>query len=285
MADPNRKPAALSNYALDQTILFLRPITADAILDVNAKQNDRYRFEVAPSEEPTDPLVEEAPVIEKISEVTPQSHTPVNTAPLERSRAAPDVHPFALRLGFDTIENPSRNGFTVGGVGCHINLPTLEPECYFVINYIMKSGALMITARIPILVEKTILRCENSLLLMHGSRIRCNKQIKFLVEFPDIHDCAQSHKANYQTYSARFGFENAQYLPTSLDNPLFVGPLKSVGILGEGAFGVVHKAVHKHTGALFAMKILRGKVSDYKEVQILQKLQHVSQIFTIKCLY
>lgn len=80
MADPNRKPAALSNYALDQTILFLRPITADAILDVNAKKNDRYRFKVAPSEEPTDPLVEEAPVIEKISEVTPQSHTPVNTA-------------------------------------------------------------------------------------------------------------------------------------------------------------------------------------------------------------
>ena len=285
MADPNRRPAALSNYALDQTILFLRPITADAILDVHAKENDRYRFEVASSEEPTDPLVEETLAIEKISEVTPQCHTPVNTSPLERSRAAPDVHPFALRLGFDTIEKPSRNGFTVGGLGCHINLPTLKPKCYFVIQCIMKSGALMITARSSISVEKIILRCENSLLLMHGSKIRCNKQIKFLVEFPDIYDCAQSHEANYQTYSARFGFEDARYLPTSLDKPLYVGPLKSVGILGEGGFGVVHKAVHKHTGALFAMKILRGKVSDYKEVQILQKLQHVSQIFTIKCLY
>lgn len=99
MADLKVNPATPSNYSFDQTIVFLRPTTEDAILWVNATQNDYSRFEVAPPEEPTDSLVEETldeELTKTISEVIPQSHIPI--------KAAPHIHPFALRLGFDTIE-------------------------------------------------------------------------------------------------------------------------------------------------------------------------------------
>ena len=205
MADLKINPATPSNYALDQTIVFLRPSSEGAILGVNATENDYCRFKVAPPEEPTDLLVEET--LDEVSEVTSQSHTPV--------KAAPHVHPFALRLGFDTFENPPRDGYTVGCLGCNINLPTLEARCYFVINYVMESGALMITASISIFIGDTKLRPLKSLLLMHGSKIRL-QEVDFLVEFPDLCDCAQSHKAHYQRYSARLGFRDAPYLQTSL---------------------------------------------------------------------
>ena len=277
MADLKINPATPSNYALDQTIVFLRPTTEDAILGVNATENDYCRFEVAPPEQPTSPLVEGTldEELKKISEVTPESHTPV--------KAAPHVHSFALRLGFDTIENPPRDGFTVGGLGCNISLPTLEARCYFVIHYVMQSGALMITARVPIAIGDTDLQYEASLLLMHGSKIRCQKA-DFLVEFPDIRDCVQSHKAHYQSYSARLGFQDAPYLLTSLAKSLSVGSLRSVGTLGQGGFGIVYKVVHQRKGTLFATKLLNGKPSDYKEVEILKKLRHVSQNFTIRCI-
>lgn len=277
MADLKINPATPSNYALDQTIVFLRPTSEDAILGVNATENDYCRFEVAPPEEPTSPLIEGTldEELKKISEVTPQRHTPV--------KAAPHVHPFALRVGFDTIENPPRDGFTVGGLGCNITLPTLEAKCYFVIHYVMKSGALMITADSFITIGDTDLRKEESLLLMHGSKIRC-ENVVFLVEFPDIRDCVQSHKANYQSYSARLGFKDAPYLLTSLAMSLSVGSFRSVGTLGQGGFGIVYKVVHQRKGTFFAMKLLNGKPSDYKEVDILKKLRHVSQNFTIRCI-
>lgn len=68
-------PATSSNYALDQTIVFLRPTTKEAILGVNATENDYCRFEVAPLVEPTSPLVEGTldEEFKKISEVTPQA--------------------------------------------------------------------------------------------------------------------------------------------------------------------------------------------------------------------
>lgn len=274
MADLKINPATPSNYALDQTIVFLRPSSEGAILGVNATENDYCRFKVAPPEEPTDLLVEET--LDEVSEVTSQSHTPV--------KAAPHVHPFALRLGFDTFENPPRDGFTVGGLGCNINLPTLEARCYFVINYVMESGALMITASISISIGDTKLRPLKSLLLMHGSKIRF-QELDFLVEFPDLRDCAQSHKAHYQRYSARLGFKDAPYLQTSLAKSLCVGRFWSLGTLGKGGFGIVYKVVYQHTGTLFAMKLLNGEPSDYKEVEILKKLRHVSQNFTIRCIY
>lgn len=98
MADMKLNPATQSSYALDETIVFLRPHNEDAILGVNAAENDYCRFEVAPLEEPTDPLLEETPdeeLAKTTSEVAPQSQSPV--------MATPHVHPFALRLGFDTI--------------------------------------------------------------------------------------------------------------------------------------------------------------------------------------
>lgn len=274
MADLKINPATPSNYALDQTIVFLRPTSKGAILGVDATENDYCRFKVAPPEEPTDLLVEET--LDEVSEVTSQSHTPV--------KAAPHVHPFALRIGFDTFKNPSREGFTVGGLGCNINLPTLEARCYFVINYVMESSALMITASIPIAIGDTYLSPMKSLLLMHSSKIRC-QELDFLVEFPDLRDCVQSHKAHYQRYSALLGFKQAPYFRTSLAKPLCFGSLRYLGTLGQGGFGTVYKVVHEHKGTLFAMKLLHGTPSNYKEVEILKKLRHVSQNFTIRCIY
>lgn len=262
MADLKINPATPSIYALEETILFLRPTNEDAILGVEATENDFCRFEVAPQEEPTDPPVDE---------VVPESHKTHD-------------HPFALRLGFDTIENPSRDGFTVGGSGCDINFARLRAKCYFVIHYAMQSGALMVSARVPISIGGTDLESMQSLLLMNLSKIRC-ETVDLVVEFPDIRDCAQSHKAHYQRYFARLGYKEVPYLPTSLAKSLSVGSVKSVGKLGQGGFGIVYKVVHKSKGTEFAMKLLNGKPSDYKEVEVLKNLHHVSQNFTIRCMY
>lgn len=276
MANPKINPANPSIYALEETILFLRPATEDAILGVHATDNDYCRFEVPPPEEQTDPLVDE-PLCEDLTETTskvaPKSQTPVK---------AP--HPFVLRIGFDTIEDPSPNGFTVGNLGCDINIPTLRAECHFVIHYAMQSGALMISARDPLSIGNTDLSFMQSLLLMHRSKIRCGG-VELVVEFPDISDCAQSHKAHYQRYFERLGYKKARYLPTSLADSFSVGSIKIVGPLGHGGFGIVYKVVHIHTGTLLAMKLLNGKPSNYKEVNILKKLRHVSQNSTIRCIY
>lgn len=167
MAELKMNPATRSSYALDETIVFLRPSNEDAILGVNATENDNCRFEIAPPEEPTDRILEKTldeELAETTSEVAPQSLTPV--------MAAPHVYPFALRLGFDTIDNPPPDGYTVGGSRYKINLPILEAMCNFVIHYVMQSGALMITAHVPISIGDTDLEYGQSLLLMHGSKIR-----------------------------------------------------------------------------------------------------------------
>lgn len=62
MADLKRKATASSKYDLHQTILFLRPMTEDVIVGLNAAENDHYRFEVAPFKKHTDDkLVEKYP--------------------------------------------------------------------------------------------------------------------------------------------------------------------------------------------------------------------------------
>lgn len=109
--------------------------------------------------------------------------------------------------------------------------------------------------------------------------------MELVVEFPDIHDCAKSHKAHYQRYFERLGIENAPYLATSSADTLSVRSVRTVARLGQGGFGIVWKVVHKRSGTLFAMKLLNGKLSDYKEVDVLKKLRHVSQNSTIWCIY
>lgn len=44
MADLKKKPIASSKYDLYQTILFLHPMTEDAILGLNATENDHYNY-------------------------------------------------------------------------------------------------------------------------------------------------------------------------------------------------------------------------------------------------
>ncbi len=291
MADLKRKPTASSKYDLHQTILFLRPMTEDAIAGLDAAENDHYRFEVAPLKKPTDEnLVEENPEVTHQSHTslnhTSLSHTPLNERPCEQDAKVYD-HPFALRLGFDTIENPSSNGFTVGGaLQCNIKLPGLEKMWYFKIRYLFQTGALMITAKKLTKVGETVLQKGQSLLMMHDTILSCTPNLEFLVEFPDIRNCAQAHRRCYQNYTAQFGVDSAPYLPTSKGDPLNLKDYRTMEYLGKGGYGTVYKAARKDTGSLVAIKIITTeKASSLQEVKMLQTLEHVSQNLTAEYIY
>lgn len=263
--------------------MFLRPTTEDTIVGLNATENDHYRFEVAPFKKPTDKkLVEENP------EITNQSHTSLSHIPFNERPGNKDAnHPFALRLGFDTIENPSQNGFTVGGTSwCNIRFPGLEEKCYFSIHYLFKTGALMITAYKRTKVGLKVLQEGQSLLMMHDTILWCAPELEFLVGFPEIRNCAQSHKACYENYAAQFGVNDALYLATFKGDPSFVKEYQIMEPLGEGGFGKVLKGVHKRTGSFVAIKIISMEdPSDLQEVKMLQTLEHISQNLVINCIY
>lgn len=110
-------------------------MTEAAIVVVNAAENDHYRLEVAPFKKPMDhELEEENPEVTHKSHSSLKhnslSHTPFNERPCEED-ANKFSHSFALRLGFDTIKNPSSNGFTVGGaLACNIKPPGEETKWY-----------------------------------------------------------------------------------------------------------------------------------------------------------
>lgn len=136
----------MTQSILQQTIFFLRPISEKAIEVFNAKENDPYRFELAPPYEPTGQHSGEvsnedftSPVE---SEEHPQTHNPPNPAPTECSRDACQTHPFVLRFGFDSVENPSKNGSMFGDTpGCEVQLLTKDAQRYFSIHYNFNSGA------------------------------------------------------------------------------------------------------------------------------------------------
>ncbi|KAF1993295.1 kinase-like protein, partial [Amniculicola lignicola CBS 123094] len=265
-----------------QTILYLRPQTAKDIELLDIPDNEPYRFEVAPPSEPTDiPLG-------VISELSPTTHlSPYDNTPHDDGRVSrestPGLYPISrgvIRLGFDSIEKPAARGFEIGfGPSSDVKVPYYgrnPNEAYFRIHYNFNSGALLITALDSMIVGSARLSKQESLLLMAGASIRCGGAFSFVVEFPDLGNCAEEHERNYQEYTAKIGIPDAQYMETPRSEyPPIGAEHRSVATLGKGAFGEVHKALNNKTGEAFAIKILRGEgESEMKEVNIMSSLCH-----------
>ena len=227
---------AKSENSVDQTILYLRPQAANIeVLDNPA--NQPWLFTVAPPPEPVDTPLEGCD--------PPQDHG-------RGSReSTPDPDPISqrvLRLGFDSIEKPSARGFEFGSQpNSDVNVPCYGRSpivAYFRIHYNFDSGALLITALHRIRLGSAILKKQQSLVLVAGTSIRCGGNHEFIVEFPDISNCLEEYKRNYQKYTAKVGFPDAPYLISFREDSLQLGlKHKSVAILGKGAFGEVHKAI------------------------------------------
>jgi hypothetical protein len=278
---------ANSEHSVAQTILYLRPQTAAIeVLDILA--NELYVFEVAPPPEPVDiPLG-------GIPDHLPTTHlSPYNNASHDHGRASREstpglysIYPKVLRLGFKSIDPPSPRGLTFGsGPNCDIKIPYYSKDpsknpvkAYFRIHHNFNSGALLITALDKIKVGSARLEIHQSLLLMAGTSIHCGGEFEFTVEFPDLSNCAEEHERNYQEYAAELGIPDARYLPTPrAEYPPIGAEHRSVAVLGKGAFGEVHKALHIKTATQFAIKVLAGGGKDeMKEVNIMSRLCHVS---------
>lgn len=204
-----------------------------AIAVLNATENDLYRFEVAPPNKPTDqPLgkffdkdftsSEESGerLLGKMAEVAPRTPNPSNSVSTESGGVITQSHPFAFRFGFDSVENPSREGFTFGGMPeCNVQLLRPNAQRHFWIHYAFKSGALLITADMPIYVGGTLLRKYQCSVLMPDTIINSYEaEISFFVEFPDINHCVDLHRENYRRYSMRCGLNNSSYMQTLTRN-------------------------------------------------------------------
>lgn len=290
MSSSTKQETSIPKYIVDQTIVFLRPNNQEAIAVLNATENDLYRFEVAPPNNPTNQQLgkifdedstslddSEEQLLEKMSVVAPQAHNPSSSVSTEASGINIQRHPFAFRFGFDSVEKPSREGFSFGDTPeCNVQLLTPTAQRHFWIHYAFKSGALLVTADMPIWVGQTLLSRSQSLVLMPDTTILCqsNADISFLVEFPDINHCVDLHRENYRQYSMRCGVKRFSYMPTLTGGHVFKNHL-CLGILGTGGFGTVQEAVNLSNGRRVALKITWGQPNIMKEVEIMQGLRHV----------
>ncbi|MCJ1474594.1 NUAK SNF1-like kinase 1 [Lambiella insularis] len=150
--------------------------------------------------------------------------------------------------------------------------------CYFRIQYNFESGTLLLVAISTMSFGTAVLKISQSLLIMADTVIDCGgRAFRFLIEFPDLCQCAAAHEHNYREYTEKLGLPNALYMATSRVQDPPIGHLyRSKALLGQGAFGEVHKAVHIHTGELSAIKILHDE--EYQDTQhearILSELIH-----------
>lgn len=149
MPTSKKEHTPMPKFILHETIFFLRPQSEEAVEVVNAKENDPYRFQFAPPNEPTDQRSGEVfdedfassgesgeQLSGKMSEAAPQTHNPPNPVSTGSSRGACGTYPFVLRFGFDSVENPSKEGFTFGTTpGCEVQLLRLEAKNHFRILY------------------------------------------------------------------------------------------------------------------------------------------------------
>lgn len=280
MAQLKKEHTTMTQSILQQTICFLRPISEEAIEVLNAIENDPYRFELAPPNKPTDQLSGEVSDEDFASPVESeehlQTHNPPNSAPTG-SRDAYQPHPFVLRFGFDSVENPSKKGFTFGDTPeCQVQLPTKEARRYFSIHYNFNSGALLIRAHMDIRVGHKTLTSSQSLVLMPDMEITLrHRQIMFSVEFPDISHCVELHKENYRRYSMRCGLNNAPYMQTITEDHELIAGHGCLNPIGRGGFGTVYEAINMSSGRKVALKHILGNASIMKEVEILRELRHV----------
>ena len=128
-------------------------------------------------------------------------------------------------------------------------------------------------------VGTTTIEKNQTLLVMADTVIDCgNKAFQFLVEFPDLSQCAPAHERNYQEYVKKFDLRDALYMATSREQDAPIGySHRSKALLGQGSYGEVHKAVHVFTGGLCAIKMLPNEEGrdTLREVKILSELSHV----------
>ena len=295
MANSKNQDTSMPKYLVDQTIFFLRPTNQEALAVLNATENDLNRFEVAPPNKPTDqPL---GKIIDKDSTssqesgeqmpgVAPQAQNPSNSVSSETSDVILLNHPFAFRFGFDSVENPSREGFTFGCMPqCNVQLGSSTGR-QFRIHYAFKSGALLITADMPVLVGGIRLSKSRSLVLMSDTIITypCEADISFFVEFPDISHCVDLHRENYRRYSMRCGVKNFSYERTFTQEQI-IHNHRYLMPIGTGGFGTVYKAINLQNGRKVALKVTQGEPTIMKEVEIMQKLRHVRQNLLISSMY
>lgn len=276
-----------SEDSVAQTILYLRPQRSEAVEVLDILANKPYVEEVVPPLEPVDIPLGEVPDLFSTTYLSPYGNALHDHGRVSRESSAGlySISLRVIRLGFDTIE-PSSRGFEFG-YGPHSNVkvpyyskhPDKNPmKAYFRIHYNFNSGALLITALDGIKVGSARLSKQESLLIMAGTIIHCGGEFEFIVEFPDLSNCAEEHERNYQKYASKLGFPDAQYLASSpAELPPIGAEHRSKAIIGKGAFGEVHKALHIRDGNHFAIKILSGGGKDeMKEVNIMSRLCHVS---------
>ena len=268
---------------LAQTILHLRPQKDEAVALLDQDDNKPYRQEVAPPIERTDiPL-------DGTSEVSGTSYLSTcdighDSVSRETTPGLYPICPRVFRLAFNSQKKPSIRGFTFGsGPDSVVKVPYYSKKShdkngnYFRIHYNFKSGALLITAIDKIRIGSAVLSKHESLLLMANTSIHCGGVFEFAVEFPDLSNCTEEHKRNYQKYATKVGITDAQYLPTpGCEYPLIGAEHRSLAILGRGAYGEVHKALKTKDGELYAIKILsEGGERAIKEVNMMSKFCHV----------
>lgn len=282
----------MPQYILDQTIFFLRPTNEEAIAILHAPENVAYRFEVPPPVKPKDQLLGETfdegfassgesgeQLLGKMSEVAPQTHNSSNPVVTESCRDTDQIHPFAFRFGFDSVENPSPKGFAFGDAPeCDVQLLTPNSQCHFRIHYVFKSGALLITADKIVRVCGEELRDRQSLVLTPETQISCAQgtDATFLVEFPDINHCVELHQENYRQYSLRCNIRKASYMQTITNKKVRYDEYVCGPVIGRGGFGTVWDAINMNTGRRVALKTTLGQPSIKREVEIMRKLCHVS---------
>ncbi|KAL8969816.1 MAG: hypothetical protein Q9197_004145 [Variospora fuerteventurae] len=275
-----------------QAIVYLRPRTGQTIADLELEDNLDFVESIAPPPEPADILLDGIPESSSSTYLSPLCAEDVRPASISReSTPGPyALHPGVCRLGFDTAIDPTTRGFVFGsGFDADIKMSYQGPVSglksnHFRIHYNFGSGALLITAMDAVRVGALILKKNASLLLMAGMSIRCGptlEEYEFTVEFPDLASCADQHEVNYRQYVKRLGLPTAPYLVTLRSEDPPIGCLhKSKALLGKGAFGEVHKAVHVRNGVSCAIKILTQRDENpsakhrLNEVKILSQLSH-----------
>ncbi|TAQ90811.1 hypothetical protein B7494_g882 [Chlorociboria aeruginascens] len=270
---------------LAQTILYLRPQSSEAIAALDLADNRLYQDIVTPPSEPTDlPL-------DGFSKNRPTRPPSSHDSNHNSVSSLYPICPRVFKLDFDMID-VSAQGFIFGSSPDSIvklrydaNTSRDKGRDYFRIHYNFTSGALLITAIDKIRIGLASLKPIQSLLLMARTSIFCAGVFEFSVEFPDLSSCAKQHVQNYQEYAAKLGIFNAQYLPTPRPESLSIGAEhKSLAILGEGAFGQVHKAINIKDGKKVAIKILsEGGEREMNEVNIISNLDHVSSLVDVLC--
>ena len=270
-----------------QDIVYLRPQTEEAIAILDIQSNEHFVRSRPPPPELCDTPLEGIPASHFSLHTT---HEPNSNLSRESTPGPYSIHPRVLRLAFDTETIHTARGYYFGALSdCQIQMPYRDNRsgngCYFCIHYNFNSGALLIVAMSKIRVGSTTLEKDESLLLMADTVIDCGgRAFQFMVEFPDLSQCAATHERNYEDYVAKFNLQNVLYMATSRERDPPIGYLhRSKAVLGHGTYGEVHKAVHIHTGELCAIKMLPDKDEQdtLREVKVLSGLSHVN--YFAKC--